>query len=538
MRAWHGRDGSAAERGHGAGADTAATAAASRTSKGRSHGNEHQARGGGNCAARAGDHPRRHSEERRDDGDGTVDRISAAQSLGNFNNTLGEGTTLAGFNGASLRGLGTQRTLVLLNGRRVAPYALSNTSSPSAAGADLNAIPLSAIERIEVLKDGASAVYGADAVGGVINFILRKDYQGAEATFSYLDSEHGGGATRRLNGTAGWGDLATQKFNAFLTRLPEPRSPARFGSRNIQDSVPASIRRGPHLGQHDPGQHRPERGRLRTQRDGRRVLRYAQSGQPGVPAAVLVPDHAKPAAVPLRLRGDDRHDPAERPDQRPGQVHLADQPGPSGVPRGVVLPRRLHAAPLADADLELVHDQPGAAVPELAVLPGRLRGEPRRRQHPADPVELSGARIRTADRRAEVRHLSRGWRLDRRHRRLGLPGRTPLHREQAGRRLHRRLPEQGAVPADPASGVINPFGFNTPAAIAAVTPAKISAMRRATRPRITAPTSSSPTRSISSRPVRWPWQRVRKFATSTCRWSTPRSCRRATSSAARARSRR
>jgi iron complex outermembrane receptor protein len=87
-----------------------------------------------------------------------IDRISAAQSLGNFNNALGEGTALVGFNGASLRGLGTQRTLVLLNGRRIAPYALSNTTSPSAAGADLNAIPLSAIERIEVLKDGASAV--------------------------------------------------------------------------------------------------------------------------------------------------------------------------------------------------------------------------------------------------------------------------------------------------------------------------------------------------------------------------------------------
>ncbi|NDP43062.1 MAG: TonB-dependent receptor [Aromatoleum sp.] len=146
-----------------------------------------------------------------------IDRLSATQSLGNFNNTLGEGTTLAGFNGASLRGLGTQRTLVLLNGRRVAPYALSNTSSPSAAGVDINAIPLSAIERIEVLKDGASAVYGADAVGGVINFILRKDYQGSEASFTYLDSEHGGGGTRRMNGTVGFGDLATNKFNAFLT---------------------------------------------------------------------------------------------------------------------------------------------------------------------------------------------------------------------------------------------------------------------------------------------------------------------------------
>jgi iron complex outermembrane receptor protein len=191
-----------------------------------------------------------------------IDRISAAQSLGNFNTTLGEGTTLAGFNGASLRGLGTQRTLVLLNGRRVAPYALSNTSSPSAAGADLNAIPLSAIERIEVLKDGASAVYGADAVGGVINFILRKDYQGAEATFSYLDSQHGGGATRRLNGTAGWGDPEVQHLPD--RRLPEPAVAARCGSRGLEDGLPAAVRRGPDLGQLAAREYRPECGRLRT----------------------------------------------------------------------------------------------------------------------------------------------------------------------------------------------------------------------------------------------------------------------------------
>ncbi|MGH8852297.1 MAG: TonB-dependent receptor plug domain-containing protein, partial [Casimicrobiaceae bacterium] len=98
-----------------------------------------------------------------------MDRLSAAQSIGNFNNTLGEGTTLVGFNGVSLRGLGTQRSLVLIDGRRTAPYALSNTSSPSAAGVDLNSIPLSAIERVEILKDGASALYGSDAIGGVIN---------------------------------------------------------------------------------------------------------------------------------------------------------------------------------------------------------------------------------------------------------------------------------------------------------------------------------------------------------------------------------
>ena len=71
----------------------------------------------------------------------------------------------------SLRGLGYQPTLVLLNGRRIANYAFT------ASGVDLNSIPLSAIERVEVLKDGASAIYGSDAIAGVINFILRKDYQ-------------------------------------------------------------------------------------------------------------------------------------------------------------------------------------------------------------------------------------------------------------------------------------------------------------------------------------------------------------------------
>ena len=104
--------------------------------------------------------------------------ISANQSFGSFNAAAGEGTTLVGFTGASLRGLGSQRTLVLLNGRRVAPYALANTTSPSSASVDLSSIPIAAIERVEVLKDGASAIYGTDAIAGVINFIVRQDRLG------------------------------------------------------------------------------------------------------------------------------------------------------------------------------------------------------------------------------------------------------------------------------------------------------------------------------------------------------------------------
>lgn len=84
------------------------------------------------------------------------------------------GSTAQGTSLVDLRGIGSERTLVLLDGRRL-------TMSPSIGSAqDLNSIPLGAIERIEILSDGASAVYGSDAIGGVINVITRKDYQGAE----------------------------------------------------------------------------------------------------------------------------------------------------------------------------------------------------------------------------------------------------------------------------------------------------------------------------------------------------------------------
>lgn len=140
-----------------------------------------------------------------------IERLAVNSTTGAITIASTEGNTAAGAAGASLRGLGTTRTLVLLNGRRVSNSAFAG------GGIDLNTIPLSAIERIEVLTDGASAIYGSDAIAGVINFILRKEYQGAEAYASYGDSEHGGGFTGHYNAVAGFGDLATQKFNAFVT---------------------------------------------------------------------------------------------------------------------------------------------------------------------------------------------------------------------------------------------------------------------------------------------------------------------------------
>ena len=140
-----------------------------------------------------------------------VNSISATMSFSAFNEVQALGTTAQpGFAGAALRGLGYQGTLILLNGRRIANYAFTTI------GGDLNAIPVSAIERVEVLKDGASAIYGSDAIAGVINFILRKDYQGAGAYAQYTSPEHTGGYAQHYNVAAGYGDLATQKFNVYV----------------------------------------------------------------------------------------------------------------------------------------------------------------------------------------------------------------------------------------------------------------------------------------------------------------------------------
>jgi iron complex outermembrane recepter protein len=143
-----------------------------------------------------------------------VNTISAAMSFGAFNEAQALGGQngdigQAGFAGAGLRGLGYQATLVLLNGRRIANWAFTTL------GGDLNAIPLAAVERVEVLKSGASAIYGSDALAGVINFILRKDFQGAAASAQYTSPEHTGGYAKHFNVAAGYGNLASQAFNAY-----------------------------------------------------------------------------------------------------------------------------------------------------------------------------------------------------------------------------------------------------------------------------------------------------------------------------------
>lgn len=117
---------------------------------------------------------------------------------------------------ANLRGLGPNSTLVLLNGRRLANFAFGSIGGNSSV--DLNSIPFAAIDRIEVLRDGASAVYGTDAVGGVINFITRKDYDKGALTLKYGAPEESiGGKETAASIAFGMGALKTDGFNLLVT---------------------------------------------------------------------------------------------------------------------------------------------------------------------------------------------------------------------------------------------------------------------------------------------------------------------------------
>ena len=137
------------------------------------------------------------------------DFLQSLPEQGNAINTAvnngGDGSTRV-----SLRGLGANRTLVLLNGRRFVPGGTGANSS-----VDLNSIPAAAIERLEVLKDGASAVYGSDAIGGVVNIITRKNFKGTEANAFGGISPHGDGSVYDLNVTTGaGGDTGSILFSA------------------------------------------------------------------------------------------------------------------------------------------------------------------------------------------------------------------------------------------------------------------------------------------------------------------------------------
>ncbi len=117
-------------------------------------------------------------------------------------------TNTVGASTVSLRGLGPNRNLILLNGRRAMPVNATMV-------VDTNSIPSAAIQRVEVISGGASAVYGADAVGGVVNFILKDDYEGASVDIRFGDTQHGGSQETTISALVG-ANMAGDRGNVMI----------------------------------------------------------------------------------------------------------------------------------------------------------------------------------------------------------------------------------------------------------------------------------------------------------------------------------
>jgi iron complex outermembrane receptor protein len=145
-----------------------------------------------------------------------ITSVEQALSLLTSNNaTITTASNVTTFNGgasvAALRGLRGTETLVLLDGQRLA------NNVALGYGVDLNTIPFAAIDHIEVLREGASSLYGSDAIAGVINFITKKNYSGGEVNLNYSHPEHSGGSSDEADLTYGIGDLKSDGYNFMIT---------------------------------------------------------------------------------------------------------------------------------------------------------------------------------------------------------------------------------------------------------------------------------------------------------------------------------
>ncbi|MEF7615834.1 TonB-dependent receptor [Aquincola sp. MAHUQ-54] len=143
-----------------------------------------------------------------------IQNLPAMQGHVNLSQSVGGGG--GGYADASIHGIGGERTLVLLNGRRMAAWAGQNFTGFT-AGTNLNTIPLAAVERVEILTDGASAIYGADAIAGVVNFILRKDLETGTASLNHSIPKGGAGRNTVLSATKGFGSLERDGHNTLLS---------------------------------------------------------------------------------------------------------------------------------------------------------------------------------------------------------------------------------------------------------------------------------------------------------------------------------
>lgn len=177
----------------------------------------------------------------------------------------------------NLRGLGSDATLVLLNGHRL-------SADSGFQGSDVSGIPLSAVERIEVVPDGASALYGADAVAGVVNMVLRRNYDGAEASVRVGGASQGGGIERTYSAVGG---VSRADWHVLANFEHPKQDEITEGDRDFTAStVPGNFLLQPQTRDSffvSAGRDLTERAKigfdgLLSERDARNVFQYSSSG--------------------------------------------------------------------------------------------------------------------------------------------------------------------------------------------------------------------------------------------------------------------
>jgi iron complex outermembrane recepter protein len=161
-----------------------------------------------------------------------VDLLQKLPSVqGSFGESSGVGGT-GGFSSVSIHNVGDTRTLVLLNGHRLAMWG-GQLLTGFGAGIDLNSLPVSAIERVEILTDGASALYGSDAIAGVVNFITRRDVNDGDITIGYSAPRGNGAQEKRISVTKGFGTIEKNGFNVMLSASHDERTKLDAVQRNF-----------------------------------------------------------------------------------------------------------------------------------------------------------------------------------------------------------------------------------------------------------------------------------------------------------------
>lgn len=143
-------------------------------------------------------------------------RMDPSVGMGGLDDLSSGNGFAAGTSSISMRGMGSAATLVLINGRRISPAAVVDVNSGQSTIFNVNSIPMSAIKRIEILKSGASSLYGSDALAGVVNIILRDDYEGRLIEFNAKQRvDDGLFKTHTVTGVFGFGDIARNGYNVM-----------------------------------------------------------------------------------------------------------------------------------------------------------------------------------------------------------------------------------------------------------------------------------------------------------------------------------